>query len=245
MKTKRFATLFALAGIVLFGVSCSESINGIDEAADLALAEKSTNVTTVPGDSCTFTGILTESDSAGLMEMRKEEKLAHDVYAYFYEKYNYILFRNISRSETAHTSAVLYLINGYGLTDPTPENAGEFYDSQFTDLYEQLTSAGSVSLIEALKAGALIEETDIADLEAQLETTENEDILRVYSHLLAGSKIHLRAFTTALTRLGEAYTPQVLTAEEYQKILGDDSSDSNVSTGTTRPGVCDGTGPNA
>lgn len=247
MKTKRFASFFVLAGMAFTIFSCSESVNGTDETVNTEV-EKSINVATAPGDSCTYLGILTEADTAGLMEMREEEKLAHDVYAYFYEMYNYVLFRNISRSETAHGSAVLYLINSYGLTDPTPENSGEYNDEQFTKMYADLISVGSASLVEALKAGALIEETDIKDLETLINTTENEDIIRVYSHLLAASKIHMRAFSFALVRLGEIYTPQVISAEEYLEILGDSDSETETPETiipSTTPGVCDGTGPNA
>ena len=74
---------------------------------------------------------------------------------------------------------------------------------------------GSASLEEAIAVGVLIEETDIADLEArmaelettelettELETTELEttapDVHQLYSHLLAGSQNHLAAFESWL-----------------------------------------------
>jgi hypothetical protein len=165
--------------------------------------------------------------------------------------FDHIIFNNISKSENAHTSAVLYLINGFGLTDPTPENIAEFSNPLFTDLYEQLTSAGSASLTDALKTGAFIEEYDIADLQRLIENTENPCILRVYAHLLEGSKNHLRAFTAVLKRFDETYTPTVISEADYQKIIDSSDSGNNENTGSTvgtttnTPGVCDGTGPNA
>ena len=110
-------------------------------------------------------------------------------------------------------------------------------------MYSSLISAGTESLIDALKVGALIEETDINDLIQLIESTENEDIMRVYSHLLSASKIHMKAFTNALSRLGESYTPIVISQEEYDEIVGEISSEETVTPSTT-PGVCDGTGPN-
>jgi len=241
MKTK-VITLIAIATTALF-MSCSESINNIDEAIEIAASEKSMEATAAPGDSCTFSGILSETDIDGLMEMREEEKLAHDVYTYLYDLHNYIVFNNISKSESAHTSAVLNLINGYGLDDPTPAEEGVYNNEVFNEMYSSLTSAGTESLIDALKVGALVEETDIADLIQLIESTENEDIIRVYSHLLSASKIHMKAFTNALARLGETYTPTVISLEEYVEIVGEANSEETVTPSTT-PGVCDGTGPN-
>ncbi len=249
MKTGNKVFILAMAGITFLLASCSETINNVEEAINYTSEEKSSEV--LQDDCCTFTGTLTEDDIAGLMEMREEEKLARDVYSYFYEMYDYIIFNNISKSESAHTSAVLYLINGYGLTDPTPENVAEFSNPLFSDLFEQLTSDGASNIVDALKTGAFIEEYDIADLQRLVENTENEDILRVYGHLLEGSKNHLRAFTAVLNRYGETYTPTVISEDEYQEILDNPDSADNGNTGNTSgttsntPGVCDGTGPNA
>ena len=237
MKTKGYAILFALAIIALIGVSCSESINGINDPETVTTDEKSTQMATLLGSGCTFSGTLTETDIAGLMEMREEEKLARDVYAYLYEMYSHIVFGNISKSEDAHTSAILYLINGYGLIDPTPEIVGEFSNEQFTNVYAQLTSEGSTGLIEALQVGALIEETDIADLEKLLETTENEDIVRVYSNLLEVSKSHLRSFTNVLAQLVETYVPQILSEELYQAILAESGNKGKHGNGTNSKGM--------
>ena len=241
MKTK-VVTLIAIVTTALF-ISCSESINSIDEAIEIATSEKSMEATAAPGDSCTFSGILTESDITGLMEMREEEKLARDVYTYLYDVHNYIVFNNISKSESAHTSAVLNLINGYGLDDPTPAEEGVYNNEVVNEMYSALTSAGTECLNRALKVGALIEETDINDLIQLIESTENDDIIRVYSHLLSASKIHMKAFTNALVRLGESYTPTVISLEEYVEIVGGTNSEETVRPSTT-PRVCDGTGPN-
>lgn len=199
-------------------VSCSETINDVDETM-AAADEKSSEGEITPGDSCTLSGDLTEAEIAGLMEMREEEKLARDVYLFFYEMYGYITFNNISKSEQAHSDAVKYLIDGYGLEDPFLENPGEFTNPDFAELYTTLTQQGSENLVAALKVGAFIEEYDINDLENLLAETQNADIIRVYSNLLRGSSFHLRAFTFALARQGETYTPTVITEEEYQDIL--------------------------
>ena len=220
MKTRKLFMILAVTGMTLAFASCSESVNSVEGTADLATIElKSSEIASICG-TCDFSGTLTDDEIAGLMEMREEEKLAREVYRAFYTQYNYRIFNNISNSENAHTSAVLNLINGFGLTDPTPLTDTEFNDPLFTELYAQLTDQGSASLVEALKVGAFIEEYDINDLQNLLETTENAMVKKVYSNLLSASKIHLRAFTNSLKMVNETYTPTVISIEEYNDILG-------------------------
>lgn len=246
MKTKLFAALVAATSLFAFS-SCSESLNEIDEVlASTIVAEKSTGwdeSIMASDDSCSFEGTLTEAEIEGLMEMREEEKLAHDIYLHFYSLYEQVIFSNISKSENVHTNAVLHLLKGYDLEDPAFEETGKFNNPLFNDLFEQLTSQGKVSLTEALKVGAFIEEYDIADLKKLIAEAQNEDVIRVYTHLLNGSENHLRAFTGVLSRMGETYTPSVISEEEFQNILID-SNTNNDDASNSNYGICDGTGPN-
>lgn len=247
MKTR--LSFAILTGAALFFASCSDKENPVDSILPATDDIKSTEIAiTLPGDTIAFSEVLTEDEVAGLFEMREEEKLAHDVYIYFYETYEYLVFNNISKSEDAHSSAVLYLLNGFGLADPAVEGVGEFNADLFKTLYADLTAQGSTSLADALKVGAFIEEYDIADLQLHLEETTNTAILRVYNNLLRGSQTHLKAYTAALNRLGETYTPTVLSQDEYDSIVNstnDESDDDLLNEGTFVPGtgICDGTGP--
>jgi len=217
MKTSK---LFLVLAVALFAfASCSKSSDGVDEAVNSKVDEKSAEVAALCGN-CNFTGKLTEAEVTSLMEMREEEKFAREVYLAMNAKYNYRVFANIAKSENAHTSAVLYIMKGFGLTDPSPVAATEFSNPLFTDLYAQLTKKGSVSLVEALKVGAFIEEYDIADLQRHLVETQNATVAKVYGNLLRGSKFHLKAFTNALKIQGATYTPTVLSVKEYNEILG-------------------------
>lgn len=246
MKTKLFATMVAVVTMPFFN-SCTDSLNESEEIFAMADSfEKSTGLNesiNAYGDSCTFEGTLTEAEIEGLMEMREEEKLAHDIYFHFYSLYEHVIFNNISKSENAHANAVLHLLKGYDLGDPALAETGKFSNPLFNDLFEELTEKGEISLIEALKIGAFVEEYDIADLQKLLAEAQNEDVIRVYTHLLNGSENHLRAFTGVLTRMGETYTPSVISKEEYQDILND-SNINNDDTSNRNYGVCDGTGPN-
>jgi hypothetical protein len=165
---------------------------------------------------------LSAEEIAGLKFMREEEKLAHDVYVALYALYgNDDIFYRISLSETTHTEAILALLVKYGIPDPAAgKPAGVFEDPDLQALYDTLIAMGSASHIAALKVGALIEETDIRDINAKKAVTDEADILTVYSSLLCGSQDHLRSFNSQLLALGVTYVPQVITQAAWDSIVG-------------------------
>lgn len=162
---------------------------------------------------------LTEAEEATLIYMVQEEQLARDVYTVLNEKWAGNIFQNIMQSEQMHMDAVKQLLTRYEIADPGLE-AGQYADPALQALYDDLVAQGNQSLVEALKVGALIEETDIKDLQDRLAKTDNADIQQVFNNLLHASSNHLRAFANNYaTTSGEVYQPVVLSAEEYQAIL--------------------------
>ncbi|MCE3272672.1 MAG: hypothetical protein K0S57_3069 [Ramlibacter sp.] len=173
------------------------------------------------GDSAELasTATLDDAETAALRYMREEEKLAHDVYAVLYVPWGLQIFSNIAASETQHTEAILQLLLKYGVDDPAAGRAvGEFEDASIKALFDQLVAAGRVNEVEALKVGALIEETDIRDINSKMAITDNPDILQVYDALLCGSGNHLRAFNAQLLANGVTYVPQVISQAEWDAI---------------------------
>ena len=168
-------------------------------------------------------GALSEEEKEALLYMREEEKLARDVYLTLYQRYGLMILANISESEQNHMDRVKMLIDRYGLEDPVKneEEIGSFTNPQMAALYNDLVERGSTSEIEALKVGALIEDLDIHDLEEKLALTDKEDLQIVFKNLKSGSHNHLRAFVRALSAYGESYTPQYISQEEFEEIVGD------------------------
>lgn len=164
---------------------------------------------------------LTATEQAGLLYMREEEKLAHDVYITLGEKWNMPAFQNISQSEQTHMDAIKLLLDRYGLADPATDQAvGIFTDATLQGLYNELVAKGSQNLAAALTVGATIEDLDIVDLQTRLAQTDKADIQLVYENLLKGSRNHLRAFTRTLTRqAGATYTPQYLSQKAFTEIV--------------------------
>ncbi len=171
-------------------------------------------------DSTSYDYDLTEEEAAGLLFMREEEKLAHDVYINMYDLWNIPVFLNISKSETQHTNKVLGLLELYGLEDPALPGVGEFSNDELQSLYNDLMAQGSDSLIAGLIVGATIEEVDILDLFERIEQTDKTPIITVYSHLEKGSEAHLRAFVKQLAWRGVDYEPQFLSQEMFDEIMG-------------------------
>lgn len=160
------------------------------------------------------------ADMEALVFMREEEKLARDLYLSFYELWGLNTFQNIARSEQLHSEAVLELINRYGVSDPFTDQIGVFTNPDLRELYDRLLAQGSQSLLEAIKAGAAVEEIDIFDLESHLAQTENPAVQQVFNHLLRGSSNHLRTFSVVFQKqTGEIYVPQYLDQYAYQAVI--------------------------
>ncbi len=156
----------------------------------------------------------------GVLLMREEEKLARDVYLTLYEKWNLRTFGNIAKAEQNHMDAVAYLMEIKGIADPVEyADVGVFTNEEIAGLYNTLVEKGSVSIVEAIKVGALIEDLDISDLEKLLANTTDEDTIRVYENLLAGSEQHMRAFINQLSRYNEKYEPAYISESRYNEIL--------------------------
>jgi hypothetical protein len=216
MQRKQFLHhLGALAGVAALGplVSACGGGGGDDSLAAAAPAAASTQTP------ATASADLTAEEIAGLKYMREEEKLAHDVYIAMFALWGHQTFANIAESETSHTEAILALLTQYGVDDPAAgKPAGVFEDAELQHLYDTLVAAGRVNLIEGLKVGALIEETDIQDIEERKAVTDEDDILSVYGSLLCGSRNHLRAFNKALLDQGVTYVSQVIGQQEWDAI---------------------------
>jgi hypothetical protein len=166
-------------------------------------------------------GVISAEEEAGLVFMREEEKLAHDVYIQLDAQWQQAVFANIAVSELTHTEAVLLLLQRYTISDPVgPNPAGVFVDPTLQGRYDMLVARGSATLIDALMVGAEIEELDIFDLDQRLATVvDNDDIVLVYENLKKGSRNHLRAFMNALTQQNATYTPQYLSQEDFDAIV--------------------------
>ena len=96
--------------------------------------------------------VLSQAEVDGLLYMREEKKLAHDVYITFYKPWGTAIFSNISKSEQRHADKVLALLNTYCIDDPVQE-FGLFSNPDLQALYDSLVAQGSSSELDALYCG--------------------------------------------------------------------------------------------
>ncbi len=190
MKKFQFHFLVIASIILIFG-SCEGPFGQMEESFDDIELKKGQAQKSIE---------LTEADSIGILFMREEEKLAHDVYEQLYADFGHKIFLNIMTSEQNHMDAMLRLITYYKLEDSATDVPGVFNNEDLQTLYNDLM-AGITDLASALEVGVTIEETDITDITALLEQTEIKNIEQVYTHLLSGSKNHLKAFNKVLDKV--------------------------------------------
>jgi hypothetical protein len=230
MKRKQF---LRYVGATLGGVALVPAIVACGGGDDLSAETESSEPETMTAALSKKTSPapkLTVEEIAGLKYMREEEKLAHDVYVALFAMWGTNVFYQISLSESTHMQAILNLLTKYGIADPAAGKApGVFEDQVLQALYNTLMASGQVSVIEAMKVGALIEETDIRDINGKKAATNKTDIIQVYDSLLCGSRNHLRSFDKQLVMRGVSYVPQVITQAEWDAIA--DSSNESCGGG--------------
>lgn len=159
-------------------------------------------------------GTPTTLTAAALVFALEEERLAHDLYATASARWNLRVFANIAEAETRHAAALTQLAATIGVQPPVAED-GVYATADLQALYDQLLVLVNGSATGALRAGALIEETDIADLRRLSAQATDEGSKAVIVNLERASVSHLGAFVRTLAAAGVTYQPQVLTAAEF------------------------------
>lgn len=144
------------------------------------------------------TSTLTQDQIDDLLFMYQEEKVARDVYIKMYEQWGHNIFNNIKDSEQSHIDAVEALLVKYEIEIPIVDtDIGSFKLLELQELYDSLIEKGTLSEIDALEVGVMIEEKDIIDIVEKMVDVP-ADIETVYGNLLSGSYNHLDAFNNVL-----------------------------------------------
>lgn len=200
--TRSQITFVAVAGMVVVVIAgvAGYSVAIRSEASCTSKAETVTaaNTPTTPNSVIEQGSVTKDTTESLLLYLIEEEKLAHDVYTRMYEKYGANVFGNILESESSHQSKVLTLLQARGITDPRSSEIGVFKNPELQAFYNQLIAQGNQSVVEAYRVGVAIEEKDIADINTQLATATDTDVVTTLEDLRRGSENHLRAFNRQL-----------------------------------------------
>jgi len=202
-----------------FITSCSDTEN--DNNQTLINIENSTALLQ------TNTDALLQTDTDALLFMLEEEKLARDTYEFLDNQWGITQFANIKKSEQSHMNAVINLleINNVAYTILP---YGQFEDQVLQDYYNQFVESGQISQSNALQIGATIEDLDIVDLQEYIDNTTNTSLISVFESLKCGSGNHLRSFVSTIENIGDTYTAQFLTEEEYNQIISGSNEKCNL-----------------
>ena len=213
--TKGVLTLsFVLISLLTMSCSKTDTLSIADQYGQFNSIYLNSQIATLPMQT------ISDEESKSLIHMREEEKLARDVYIAMFNKYGLRIFENISSSEQTHTDAILQLLTKYAIKDPVGVNAvGVFTDPGLQALYTSLVNSGNVSILEAYKVGATIEDLDLYDLKVDLLKVDNQDIILVYQMLSKGSRNHMRNYFSNLKSLGFTYVPQFISQSDLDAIV--------------------------
>lgn len=143
-----------------------------------------------------------DKTEVSLKYVLEEEKLAHDVYVSLYNTWGAKVFDNIQRSEQEHQRILLSVMNDKNIADSRSAEIGKFNDIKLQNLYNELVARGGESRLEAYRVGVAIEELDISDITAAMNSLDDQEIATkaAYETLLNGSERHLSAFNRQLSR---------------------------------------------
>ncbi|HFD12141.1 MAG TPA: DUF2202 domain-containing protein [Crenotrichaceae bacterium] len=163
---------------------------------------------------------INDDDTAMLIYIREEEKVARDVYLTLAEIWDTQIFTNIATAEQKHMDAVARLLEQFSIDDPVVDDSiSAFTNPELAGMYNDLVSQGEQSLMDALYAGALIEEVDILDLQDFIDNSDQAEIINVYESLMRGSRNHLRAFVGQIESYGIVYEAQRMNQQDVDTIV--------------------------
>lgn len=168
--------------------------------------------------SCSSAIALTPEEEVSLLFMRELEKLAHDSYLELGALWEMAIFDNIAVAEQKHMDAIKNLLDCHKLTDPATGEIGTFTNLDLQAWFDALMLAGQESVMDALYAGAEIEETDIKITLDAPEFADHPEIVSTYATLMCASRNHLRAFVRQIEINGGTYDPAVLDEEVFWEI---------------------------
>jgi hypothetical protein len=165
---------------------------------------------------------------ASFLYLLEEEQLAQEVYLAMAEQYEAQVFVQIATAEQRHFDKLKQWAGQKGIKIPTEileGSAGQFYHEELQTLYDKLVARGKTSLEEALRVGALIEETDIQDLQDAAAGLEAEpELAKTLGQLQQASENHLRAFSRNLQKMDVTYQPVLLDQSTYNGIINTNPS---------------------
>ena len=132
------------------------------------------------------------------------QKLLRDVYAKFYTRWHLHDFQKFKRTKHRQLQAWLHLFEKYDLSPALElQSFGLFSNNTLQKLYTNFTMTGRLSLFEALRTSATMEDLNIYTAFDFLGLTDNQDIKLTCRTMALTSRNNLQEITALLDSYGE------------------------------------------
>jgi hypothetical protein len=174
-----------------------------------------------------FVGIVLVASSLSYQEIqsaqlrREEEKMAHDLYMQFSQKWGIPTFYNFSRSKAKHLESTYdELFRPYNLEDPIQDlTIGTFTNPEIKAMYEDYLEKGFRSPQDAIEVVMMILDMDLLHRAAGLAFGQDEEFLEVFEHRTMAAENQIRAMHNQALRYGLTYHAQFIPQERMDSIL--------------------------
>jgi hypothetical protein len=164
---------------------------------------------------------LNETETADIIYLQEAEKVQRDIYLFFTQRFQTIpLFNQMAQAANRSMSVDNVILERYGIPNPELQAWGTFTNKKLQVIYDKVTGEGS-SPVNALKASATSEDLHIADLNAALGRTDNDDLKFIYNQQLVLSRNNLRGIIPWIAAFEPSYTysPTYITPNYYTSII--------------------------
>ena len=163
---------------------------------------------------------LNASETADILYLQEAEKFDRDLNNVLYGMHNDLpVFLQIANAAQVYMVADNVLLLRYGIPNPEKDAVGSFTNPVLQQMYNADINSGRSSATDALTYSATFEDMHIADLQAAIGRTDNNDLQLIYLQELASSRNNLRAFNPWITAYGGTYTPTYITKSYYNEII--------------------------
>jgi hypothetical protein len=167
---------------------------------------------------------LSTAETKALITVHDNQKLSLHVYDSLFAIWGINPFGNIRSAESQHVLFLDDVAENYALeldTDKSENSTLEFSMPQTENIFHESISKGSLSVIDALKIGARLEEMSLQLLHDAKAVTIKSDLLHTFDILAMGSKNNLQAFNRRLKMYGITYEPGVLEQKDFKNIINE------------------------
>jgi hypothetical protein len=167
---------------------------------------------------------LSPAETKALINVHDNQKLSLFVYDSLFAIWGINPFGNIRYAEDQHVHFLDDVAENYALVldeNGISNNNPGFITQQAETIYQESISKGSLSVVDALKRGALLEEMSLLVLHEAKAVTIKSDLLHTFDILAMGSKNHLQAFNKRLKMYGVNYEPGILEPKDFKNIINE------------------------